>query len=115
MIRRAIQNSKIYLEISIKGREWTLEVSSDLVIMRTERIKFHLWKEFDQLTPDGRLVKTLVTFDDDKLNVTQRNTPDDPDAMCIHGMCRMNGEKELIYTRTIVGKGVSCVVTFNRI
>jgi len=69
MATRLIANKlKPATEISVNGDEWTVKTIS--TFKNTEQ-KFKLGQEFDEVTPDGRNVKSTVTADGNKLNINQ--------------------------------------------
>ena len=48
--------------------EWTIKMST---ILKTFKLKFKIGEEFDDKTPDGREVTSLVKLDGNKLIATQ--------------------------------------------
>ncbi|XP_049767025.1 fatty acid-binding protein, muscle-like [Schistocerca cancellata] len=57
------------MELLRDGDEWTMKVTT--VVLNTVT-KFRLGQEFDNVTPDGRKVKTTVTREGNKLFIVER-------------------------------------------
>ena len=88
--------------------EWTIKMST---ILKTFKLKFKIGEEFDDKTPDGREVTSLVKLDGNKLIATQ--------------MAKKAGEKstrstreffddKCILTLEILGSDIVCTETFTR-
>ena len=70
--------------------------------------------EFDETTPDGREVTSLVTFDKGQIITVQ--TAKKAGQASTRSVRELNGDNELVYTMTIVGnKDLVCVQKFKRI
>merc|ERR1712123_277952 len=68
LLRKAATASNPVVEITEEGGEWTIKQSTTL---KTVILKFKLGEEFDETTPDGREVKTVLTFEEGKLVTVQ--------------------------------------------
>ena len=60
-LRKAATVSTPQMEITQDKDTWNIKTSTTL---KTMELKFKLNEEFDETTPDGREVRTLVTFED---------------------------------------------------
>ena len=74
---------------------------------------FQLGEEFDETTPDGRQVTSLVTFEDGKIVTVQK--AQEVGQLSTKSTREMKGVNTLIFTLTIDGMdNLKCVQTFNR-
>merc|ERR1719275_134378 len=74
---------------------------------------FKLNEEFDDTTPDGRQVKTLVTFEDGKIVTLQTAVKEGQKST--RSTLEMRGSNELVYELSIVGEESFCNQIFTRI
>ncbi|XP_014675677.1 PREDICTED: fatty acid-binding protein, heart-like [Priapulus caudatus] len=82
--------AKTSQEISMDGDDITVKLINDV---RTTANTFRLGEEFDETTPDGRLVKSIVALDGDKMVQVQRA-----------------GDIEVVITREMVGDGLRITI-----
>merc|ERR1739846_54387 len=114
-LRKAVLVSAPVMEISEKrgGKAfgiWTIKTSTTLTSME---MKFKLGEEFDETTPDGRQVSSLVTFEDGKIVTVQKAK--EVGQLSTKYTREMKGADTLIFTLTIDGMdNLKCVQTFNR-
>ena len=85
------------MEITQDKDTWNIKTSTTL---KTMELKFKLNEEFDETTPDGREVRTLVTFEDGKIVTVQKAKKEGEKST--RSTRELNGS-ELIYTLTIDG------------
>lgn len=72
MITRTIGNKvKPIIELT-QDADGKLNLSSKSTFKNTN-ITFNLGEEFEQKTPDGRTVKTVITLEENKLTEVQKN------------------------------------------
>lgn len=75
-------------------------------------LKFELGKEFEETTPDGRKVKSLVTQEDNKFVTIQTALKEGvPSTKSVR---EFKGD-EVVQTIEILGKDISCVQVFKRV
>merc|ERR1712126_403151 len=70
LLRKAATVSNPVVDITECAGVWTITSSTTLKSME---LKFKLNEEFDETTADGRDVKTLVTFEDNKIVAMQKD------------------------------------------
>merc|ERR1712117_148254 len=63
LLRKAATVSTPVMEVSEEGGVWTIKTSTTLKSME---LKFKLGEPFDETTPDGREVDSVVTVDGNK-------------------------------------------------
>ena len=85
------------MEITQDKDTWNIKTSTTL---KTMELKFKLNEEFDETTPDGREVRTLVTFEDGKIVTVQKAKKEGEKST--RSTRELHGS-ELIYTLTIDG------------
>merc|ERR1711892_723025 len=109
LLRKAATASNPVVEISEEGGEWTIKQSTTL---KTVILKFKLGEEFDETTPDGREVKTVLTFEDGKLITVQ--TAKKEGVKNTKSTREIVGE-ELVYTITVDGCDLISTQKFKRV
>uniref|UniRef100_H2W233 Lipocln_cytosolic_FA-bd_dom domain-containing protein n=1 Tax=Caenorhabditis japonica TaxID=281687 RepID=H2W233_CAEJA len=67
--RKAAANLKPTLEIKHEGDTWH---SNQYSTFKNTTLSYKLGEEFDETTPDGRTVKSLITFDNGKFTHIQK-------------------------------------------
>ena len=82
-----------------------------LIKLRSVDFKFKLDEEFEETTPDGREVKSVVKMEGNKLVTVQTAKKDGEKST--KSVREFNGD-ELIYTMVIVGGDITCVQKFKR-
>merc|ERR1711962_1014918 len=110
LLRKAATVSTPVMEISEDGGVWTIKTSTTL---KTMELKFKLGEEFDEVTPDGRDVSALVTFEDGKIITVQKAKNEKHKST--KSVRELNGD-ELVYTMTVDGVAdLVCVQKFKRV
>ncbi|KAK3603280.1 hypothetical protein CHS0354_007611 [Potamilus streckersoni] len=103
LVTRKLANmTKPVTEISILGDQWTIKTITPI---KTVEATFKLGTEFDEVTLDGRKVKTTVTLEGQKLTCYQKG---DPDSILV---------REFIDNKMILwltAKGVTCKRIYKR-
>jgi len=103
VLRKAGANAVTYLDIQMDGDyvswDWKIAFKSGVA-------KFKLGEEFDEVTPDGRKVKSIVTVEGDKLVWIHRGKPHDT-----HITRTIEGDT---MTEISVAKDVTCTRTYKR-
>lgn len=61
------------VEVTENNGEYKMKTSSTF---KTQEIKFRLGEEFDEETPDGRNVKSVITLDGNKMTHIQKGEKD---------------------------------------
>merc|ERR1719230_705757 len=69
LLRKAATCSTPVVEITESAGVWSIKSSTTL---KTIELKFKLNEEFEESTPDGRQVKSLVPFEDGKIVCVQK-------------------------------------------
>ena len=109
LLRKAATFSTPVMDITEADGTWNIKTSTTL---KTMELKFKLNEEFDETTPDGREVRTLVTFEDGKIVTVQKAKKDGQKST--KSIRELVGE-ELVYTMTIDGNDdLKCVQKFKR-
>ena len=96
------------LKVSEEGGNWTIKTSTTLKSME---LKFKLDEEFEETTPDGREVKSVVKMEGNKLVTVQTAKKDGEKST--KSVREFNGD-ELVYTMEIIGGDITCVQKFKR-
>merc|ERR1712060_439028 len=78
LLRQAAKASTPVMEVTEKGGEWSIKTST---ILKAMELKFKVGEKFDETTPDGRKVDSIVTVEGNKFICVQtarkdRNQPD---------------------------------------
>ncbi|KAL5016413.1 hypothetical protein ScPMuIL_006002 [Solemya velum] len=102
VLRKMANLIKPTQEISVEGDKWNIKTISTL---KTTDISFELGKEFDEMTADGRKVKSMGSLVDQKLVVHQKGEPDSTISRTFDG-------KEMIMTLT--AKDVTCTRKYEK-
>merc|ERR1719384_2720197 len=110
MLRKAATASTPVLEVTYDaGSEtWCFKTST---MLKSMELKFKLGEEFDEKTPDGREVTSIVTQEGDKL-ICKQTAKKDSEASTVS--TREFFDDKCVLHIEIVGKGVSCTQTFTR-
>jgi len=109
LLRKAATVSNPVVEITEEGGEWTIKQSTTL---KTVTLKFKLGEKFDETTPDGREVSSVVTFDDGKLVTVQTAKKEGVKST---KSIRELVEDELVYTVSVDGSDVVSIQKFKRV
>merc|ERR1712121_357040 len=109
LLRKAATWSTPHMEITETDGNWSIKTSTTL---KTMELKFKIGEEFDETTPDGREVSSLVTFEDGKIVTVQKAKKEGQKST--KSIREMNGTDELVYTMTVDGSDLVCVQKFTR-
>merc|ERR1712064_112817 len=63
LLRKAATASTPVMEVKEEGGEWSIKTST---VLKSMELKFKLGEKFDETTPDGRNVSSIVTREGDK-------------------------------------------------
>merc|ERR1711976_227579 len=74
VLRKAGASSTTYLDVTREGDLWSWKYK---IAFKSGQVDFRLGEEVDEVTPDGRKVKSTVTVEGDKLVWIQRGKPYD--------------------------------------
>lgn len=108
LLRKAATASTPVMEVTEEGGVWTMKTST---ILKSMELKFELGKEFEESTPDGRQVKSVVTQEGNKFICVQTAIKEDEKST---RSVREFNDEELVYTIEIIGEDVSCKQIFKR-
>merc|ERR1711892_255965 len=109
LLRKAATVSNPVMEISEEGGTWTIKTSTTLKSME---MKFKLGATFDETTPDGRQVSSVVNFEGGKIVSFQ--TAKKAGVKSTKATRELIGN-ELIYTISVEGCNVVSTQKFKRI
>jgi len=110
LLRKAATCSTPVVEITENGGVWSIKSSTTL---KTIELKFKLNEEFEESTPDGRQVKSLVTFEDGKIVCVQTAIKEGQKST--KSIRELVGN-DLVYTMTVDGvPDMLCVQKFKRV
>jgi len=68
LLRKAATASTPVMEVKEEGGEWSIKTST---VLKSMELKFKLGEKFDETTPDGRAVSSIVTREGDKFVCVQ--------------------------------------------
>merc|ERR1711893_156471 len=74
VLRKAGSVSTTHIEIKQDGENWNWKYK---IAFKSGELNFRLGEEFDEITPDGRPVKSIFTMEGEKLVQVQRGKPVD--------------------------------------
>merc|ERR1712212_922626 len=98
LLRKAATVSTPVVEITEDNGVWSIKSSTTLKSME---LKFKVGQEFEETTPDGRDVKSVVNYEGGKIVTVQRAKK--PSQKSTRSIREMNGPNELVYTLHIEG------------
>lgn len=108
-LRKAATISTPQMEVTEEDGVWTIKTST---ILKTIELKFKVGEPFDETTPDGRKVSSLVTVEGNKLICVQTAKVDGEIST---KSIREFTEDECVVTMEIIGTEVVSVQTFKRV
>merc|ERR1712058_4802 len=108
ILKKAATATTPVMTVSEEGGQWTIKTST---MLKSMELKFKLGEEFDEKTPDGREVTSIVTQEGDKL-ICKQTAKKDSEASTVS--TREFFDDKCVLHIEIVGKGVSCTQTFTR-
>merc|ERR1719378_1500931 len=88
--------------------QWTIETAT---MLKSIELKFKLGQEFEETTPDGRVVKAIVTKEGDKLITVQTAKKEGEKST---RSTREFFDDKCVVTIEITGTDVVCTQTFTR-
>merc|ERR1712126_22184 len=110
LLRKAATVSNPVVDITECAGVWTITSSTTLKSME---LRFKLNEEFDETTADGRDVKTLVTFEDNKIVAMQKaKNSKHKNTKLVYEIVASG---ELVHTVTVPGETLVCVQKFKRV
>merc|ERR1712223_565092 len=68
LLRKAATASTPVMEVTEAGGEWTIKTST---VLKSMELKFKVGEKFDEPTPDGRAVDSIVTVEGNKFTCVQ--------------------------------------------
>merc|ERR1712215_521110 len=111
LLRKAATVSTPIVEITEENGVWSIKSSTTLKSME---LKFKVGVEFEETTPDGRDVKSVVNFEGGKIVTVQRAKK--ASQKSTRSIREMIGPNELVYTLHVEGDtSLVCVQKFKRI
>lgn len=111
LLRKAALISTPIMEVSLDQGVWTIKQSTTL---KTMEMKFMVGVECDDVTPDGREVKMIVTNEEGAFLMLQKAKK--LGEKSTKSTRKMVGKNEMIYTMEVVGEpDTLCVQKFKRI
>merc|ERR1712106_254012 len=110
LLQKAATASNPILEITEEEGVWTFKTSTAL---KTMEMIFILNEPFDESTPDGREVTTVVTFENSRFITVQ--TAKNKEEKSTKSTRKMVSPDEMIHTITVEGSDIVCVQNFKRI
>jgi len=108
ILKKAATATTPVMTVTEEGGQWTIKTST---MLKSMELKFKLGEEFDEKTPDGREVTSIVTQEGDKL-ICKQTAKKDSEASTIS--TREFFDDKCVLHIEIVGKGVACTQTFTR-
>ena len=110
LFRKAATVSTPTMEVTKEGETWTIKTSTTL---KTMTLKFKVGETFDETSPDGRDVSSIVTQEGNKFVCTQTAKKEGQKSTL--STREFNGD-ECIYTLEVVGADppVVCKQVFTR-
>ena len=109
LLRKAATASTPVMTVSEdEDGQWTIETAT---MLKSIELKFKLGQEFEETTPDGRVVKAIVTKEGDKLITVQTAKKEGEKST---KMTREFFDDKCVVTIEITGSDVVCTQTFTR-
>merc|ERR1712077_177869 len=93
LLRKAATASTPVMEVTESGGEWSIKTST---MMKSMELKFKVGEKFDETTPDGREVDSLVTVEGNKF-------------ICVQ-TAKKDGEKSTKSTREFTDEGCTYTI-----
>ena len=110
VLRKAATASTPIMEITEKDGQWKIKSST---IMKTIELKFKVGEIFEETTPDGRLVSSIVTIEDGNKFVCIQTAKKEGQKST--KTIREFNKDGCIMTMEIIGTDVACVQKFKRL
>ena len=110
LLRKAATVSTPVMEVSETDGVWTIKTTTTL---KSVELRFRIGEEFDEITPDGRDVRAIVTLENGNQFVSVQTAKKDGQKST-KVIREFNGD-EVVQTMTIVGNDdLVCVQKFKR-
>ena len=93
LLRKAATASPPVMEVTEEGGVWTIKTST---VLRSMELKFKVGEPFNEVTPDGRNVDSIVTIDGNKF-------------ICVQ-TAKKEGEKSTKSTREFTKEGCTYTI-----
>merc|ERR1712158_142070 len=93
LLRKAATASTPVMEVTEEGGEWTIKTST---VLKSMELKFKVGEKFDETTPDGRQVDSIVTVEGNKF-------------ICVQ-TAKKDGEKSTKSTREFTDEGCTYTI-----
>ena len=108
LLRKAATASTPVMTVSEEDGQWKIETAT---MLKSIELKFKLGQEFEETTPDGRVVKAIVTKEGDKLITVQTAKKEGEKST---KSVREFFDDKCVMTLEITGTDVACTQTFKR-
>ena len=110
LLRKAATVSTPVMEVSEMDGVWTIKTTTTL---KSVELRFRIGEEFDEITPDGRDVRAIVTLENGNQFVSVQ-TAKKEGQKSTKVIREFNGD-EVVQTMTVVGNDdLVCVQKFKR-
>ena len=110
MLRKAATASAPKMEITENDGQWKIKFST---ILKTFEEKFEVGKRFEETTPDGRQVSSIVTVEDGNKMVYVQTAKKEGQKST--KTIREFNKDGCIFTMEIIGTDVVCLQKFKRL
>jgi len=110
LLRKAATASTPQMEVTEENGKWKMLTTTTLKSMCLE---FELDKEFEEKTPDGRVVSSIVTKEGDNKFVCTQTAKKDGEKST--KSIREFFDDKLVYTIEIIGSDLKCTQEFKRL
>merc|ERR1712018_1104163 len=109
LLRKAATASTPVMEVTEDGGTWTIKTST---VLKSMELKFKVGEKFDETTPDGRAVDSIVTVEGNKFICVQTAKKEGEKST---KSIREFTDEGCTYTMEVTGSDVSCVQKFKRL
>jgi len=109
-LRQAAQISNQNMEISVKEGNWEIKTST---LVKTMYQHFRVGEEYDETTLDGRDVRTLVQFKDEKIHIDEK--PRNEKSVGAHILHELETPDIMVQSMWKTGSNLKGVFKFQRV
>merc|ERR1712203_848479 len=109
LLRKAATASTPVMEVTEEGGEWTIKTST---VLKSMELKFKVGEKFEEATPDGRQVDSIVTVEGNKFICVQTAKKEGEKST---KSIREFTEAGCTYTIEVTGTDVVSVQEFKRL
>jgi cellular retinoic acid-binding protein 2 len=109
LLRKAATASTPQMEVTEDGGQWTIKTST---VLKSMELKFKVGENFDETTPDGRSVDSIVTVDGNKFICVQTAKKEGEKST---KSIREFTDEGCTLTMEVTGTDVVCVQGFKRL